>query len=219
MTRDTLTREQIVKAAIDLLDDEGLDGFSMRTLGKRLGSAATAVYWHVGSKDNLVALAGDRVWEEVTLPDLAESDWRTATTRMATDLYATLARHPWLVQVFGSLMAYGPGKARFDEHTLAIHEAAGFTDTRADQAAAAVLTYVLGNALGPAAEVSLTRKLGLDGDTLLRDSMVKAREVAVEFPRLRARLDSAAAAAYGSAPENSFEFGLEALLDGLGNHR
>jgi AcrR family transcriptional regulator len=219
MTRDTLTREQIVKAAIELLDDEGLDGFSMRTLGKRLGSAATAVYWHVGSKDNLVALASDRVWEEITLPDLAGTDWRTATTRMATDLHATLIRHSWLVQVFGSLMTYGPGKARFDDHTLAIYETAGFTDARADRAAGAVLTYVLGNALGQAAEVSLTRKLGPNGDARLSDSMAKAREVAAEFPRLRARLDSIAAAEYGSAAENSFEFGLEALLDGLENRR
>jgi AcrR family transcriptional regulator len=51
MPRDTLTREQIVKAAMELLDDEGLEGLNMRALGRRLGSAATAVYWHVGSKD------------------------------------------------------------------------------------------------------------------------------------------------------------------------
>ena len=58
MPRDTLNREQVVNAAIDLLDSEGLEGLNMRALGKRLGSAATAVYWHVGSKDNLIALAG-----------------------------------------------------------------------------------------------------------------------------------------------------------------
>ncbi len=33
----------------------------MRALGQRLNSAATAVYWHVGSKDNLITLAGDQV--------------------------------------------------------------------------------------------------------------------------------------------------------------
>ena len=60
MPRDTLTREQIVTAAIDLLDAEGLDGLNMRALGQRLGSAPTAVYWHVGSKDNLMALAADQ---------------------------------------------------------------------------------------------------------------------------------------------------------------
>ena len=59
MPRDTLTRDQIVTAAIDLLDAEGLEGLNMRSLGTRLGSAATAVYWHVGSKGDLIALAGE----------------------------------------------------------------------------------------------------------------------------------------------------------------
>ena len=160
---DTLTREQIVTAAIDLLDTEGLEGLNMRALGKRLGSAATAVYWHVGSKDNLIALAGDQVWNEIALPDLTAIDWRTAATSMATDLYAMLTRHPWLVQAFGSFLVYGPGKARHDDHSLAVYEAAGFTGARADQAAATVFTFVLGNALGPAAAASLTRKLSRDG--------------------------------------------------------
>src|SRR5690349_4305070 len=66
--RDTLSRDQIVGAAIELLDARGLDDFSMRMLGKRLGSAATAMYWHVGSKDDLLALAADRVWSEIALP-------------------------------------------------------------------------------------------------------------------------------------------------------
>jgi len=217
MTRDTLTREQIVKAAIDLLDTEGLEGLNMRALGRRLGSAATAVYWHVGSKANLIALAGDQVWKEIALPDLTATDWRTAATQMATDLHATLTRHSWLVQAFGSYVVFGPGKARHDDHLLSIYEVAGFTGARADQAMASVFTFVLGNALGPAAAASLTRKLSRDGgnaEELMRDSMAKAREIATQFPRLRARLRTAAAD-YGASPENSFEFGLQAILDGL----
>jgi AcrR family transcriptional regulator len=217
MPRDTLTRDQIVKAAIELLDDEGLEGLNMRALGRRLGSAATAVYWHVGSKDNLIALAGDQAWNEITLPDPTTTDWRAAATQMATDLYAMAIRHPWLVQALGSHVVYGPGKGRHDDHSLAIYEAAGFTGERADQAMATVFTFVLGNAMGPAAAAALTRKLGRDGgngEERLRDHMAGAREVAAQFPRLRARLDTAAAD-YGAAPEHSFEFGLHAILDGL----
>ncbi|HEX6509789.1 MAG TPA: TetR/AcrR family transcriptional regulator C-terminal domain-containing protein [Chloroflexota bacterium] len=44
--------------------------------------------------------------------------------------------------------------------------------------------------------------------------MAKAREIATQFPRLRTRLDTTAAE-YGAAPENTFEFGLQAILDGL----
>ena len=217
MVRDTLTRDQIVRAAIDLLDSEGLKGLSMRGLGKRLGSAATAVYWHVGSKDNLITLAGDHVWNEFALPDLTVVDWRTAANMMATDLHAMLTRHLWLVQVFGSHMVYGPGKARHDDHSLAIYEAAGFTGARADQAAATVFIFVLGSALGHAAAASLSRKLSHDGENAqerMRDSMAKAREIAAQFPRLRARLHTAVAD-YAAAPDNSFVFGLQAILDGI----
>jgi AcrR family transcriptional regulator len=198
-------------------EPEGLEGLNMRALGKRLGSAATAVYWHVGSKDNLIALAGDQAWNEIALPDPTAVDWRTAATQMATDLHAMLTRHPWLVQAFGSYVVFGPGKARHDDHSLAIYEAAGFTGARAGQAMAAVFTFVLGNALGPAAAASLTRKLSRDGGNaqeLLRDHMAKAREIATQFPRLRASLDTASAD-YAAAPENTFELGLQAILDGL----
>jgi hypothetical protein len=114
--------------------------------------------------------------------------------------------------------AHQRGKARHDDHTLAIYEAAGFTGEQADQAAASVFTFVLGNALGTAAAVSLTRKLSRDGgnaEELIRDSMAKASEITAQFPRLHARLQTAAAAGYGAAPDNTFEFGLQAILDGL----
>jgi hypothetical protein len=79
---------------------------------------------------------------------------------------------------------------------LAIYESAGFTGLQADQAAATVFTFVLGNALGPAADASVTRKLSRDGgdaEELMREHMAKAREIARQFPRLRARVDTAAA--------------------------
>ncbi|MEO5866403.1 MAG: TetR/AcrR family transcriptional regulator C-terminal domain-containing protein [Sphingomonas sp.] len=221
MARDTLERNQIVRAAIDLLDEKGLDGLTMRSLGKRLGSAATAVYWHVGSKENLVKLAGDRVWSEIDLPDLTTVTWRVAARAMAGDLHAMLVRHLWLVQAFGSYVIYGPAKARYDDHSLALYEMAGLDAAQADQAAAAVLIFVLGDALGHAAAVSYERKLRLDDGNTKRamdDSMADAREIAAQFPRLRARMASPAAD-YATAPHDSFSFGLEAILDGVDARR
>ena len=127
MPRDTLTRDQIVDAAIELLDRDGLEGLNMRALGHRLGSAATAVYWHVGRKDNLDRARRRRVWNGIGLPDPAAAGWRAAAAAMATDLHAMLTRHSWLVQAFGSQVLYGPGKASHDDHGLAVNEAAGFT--------------------------------------------------------------------------------------------
>lgn len=218
MPRETLTKDQIIETAIELLDSEGLEGLNMRSLGKRLGAAATAVYWHVQSKDNLVLLAGDQVWNEIELPDLETHDWQTAATAMATGLHAMLSRHSWLVQAFSSYLFYGPGKVRYDDHSLAVYEAGGFVGAEADRAAGIVFTFVLGSALGVSATASLNRRLSRDGgdaEVLIQDTMSKAKEVAMTFPRMRARLETPTEIEYAAAPGQTFEFGLRGLLSGL----
>ncbi|MFJ9646124.1 TetR/AcrR family transcriptional regulator [Streptomyces sp. NPDC004244] len=220
MARETLTKDQIIRTAIELLDEEGLEGLNMRSLGKRLGAAATAVYWHVKNKDDLVLLVGDQVWDEVELPDLDAVDWRTAATSMALSLHAMLTRHPWLVQAFGSHLFYGPRKARHDDRILAVYEAAGFSGAAADRAAASVFTYVLGNALGASATASLNRKIsreGRDPEEVLRETTAKAAEAASGLPHLQSRLNTTSAE-YNEAPEATFTFGLESLIAGLETH-
>lgn len=217
MPRETLTRDEIVQAAIELLDREGLEGLNMRALGERLGSAATAVYWHVGSKANLLVLAGDRVWNEVAPPEPDAADWRTAIGQAAEGVRAMLARHGWLMQAFGTVAMFGPAKARYDENSLALYEAAGFTAEEADLAAAAVFTFILGDALGSMAKASMAKRLsrgGAEAQAAMQARMAQAREIAEGFPRLRARLDTPAAG-YAAGPDGAFARGLQALLDGL----
>jgi AcrR family transcriptional regulator len=218
MPRKTLTKEQIVRAAVGLLDDEGLEGLNMRALGERLGSAATAIYWHVRNKDDLVILAGDELWSEVALPDLGIVDWRTAATTMATSMYAMTARHTWLVMAFASQPVHGPNKARHDEHTLGVFEKAGFAAAEADRAAAAVFTYVLGHALGLSVTASVDRRLARGKKSVrdsLQESLDRAVEVTGQFPRLRERRTAYADDGYATAPRHSFEFGLQAMLNGF----
>ena len=80
-----------------------------------------------------------------------------------------------------------------------------------------MFTFVLGNALGLAATTSFTRKLGRDGgdvQALVQANRAEVLELAAQFPRLRARLELPSAG-YGAAPDGSFAFGLQAVLDGL----
>ena len=216
--RDTLTRQKIIQTAIELLDAEGLEGLNMRGLGDRLGSAATAVYWHVKSKDGLVRLAGDEVWNEIELPDIHVVDWRAAATTMAKGLYAMFTRHPWIIQAFGTHPVYGPGKARYDDHSIAVYEMAGFVGADLERALAAVFMFVLGSALGGAAELQLRRRLSREGENAeerIREAVARASEIGKRFPRLRARLETGVPVEYGAAHDRTFEFGLEAILDGL----
>jgi AcrR family transcriptional regulator len=216
--RDSLTEGRIVRAAIELLDADGLEGLSMRNLGEKLGSAPTAVYWHVKSKDNLVMLAGDEVWNEIELPDVEGLDWRTAATLMARDLFRMLVRHPWLVQALSSYLMRGRGKARYDDCTLGVYEKAGFAGVAADRAMAVVFMFVLGNAIGESAAVSLRRRLrqgGANADELIRETMTHQFKLAQDFPRLQSRIMTATDSDYYAAPDESFEFGLAAIFDGL----
>lgn len=186
----------------------------MRQLGSRLGSAATAVYWHVQSKDNLLVLAADAVWSDIELPDLGAVDWRTAATTMATDMYAMIIRHPWLVPAMSTHLIYGPGKARHDDHFLTVFEAAGFTGRDADQAVNVVFTFVLGMALGVAAEAASRtrlRRAGGNEDEQIRDVIAWVTEIAMQFPRLRARSQTWT----DGDPAQDLQVGLQTILDGL----
>jgi AcrR family transcriptional regulator len=218
MPRDTLTREQIIRAAIELLDADGVEGLSMRRLGDRLGSVATAVYWHVKSKDDLVVLAADTVWGEIDLPDPAEVGWLTAATRIAHDTYTMITRHPWLLPAMSTSLVYGPHKARYDDHCLAVYEGAGFTGADADNAHKTVFAFVLATALGAAAELlwrARVRRDGGDDEEQLRDTIARASEIAMRFPRLRARIRALRDADPAAAGDQSLEFGLQVILDGL----
>lgn len=218
MPRETLTRDQIVRAAVELLDAEGIEGLSMRQLGTRLGAAATAVYWHVTSKDNLIVLAGDAVWAEIELPDLHAVDWRTAATMMAGNLYAMIIRHPWLASAMSTHLIYGPGKARHDDHSLAVFEAAGFTGPDADHAAMVVFTYVLGMALGATSEIAWRtrlRRAGGDEQEHIRDVVAQVTEIAQRFPRLRARSQTWTGPDAAATPSSELDVGVQTILDGL----
>ncbi len=211
----TLSRDQIVRSAVELLDQEGVEGLNMRALGARLGVAPTAVYWHVKRKDDLIVLAADEVWDEIPLPDPAASGWRAAVQAMAEGLYAMVSRHPWLATTMSTHLVYGPKKARHDDHALGVFEAAGFAGPAADDAYATVMVYVLGRALTEAAEQARTRRLRRAADPAAEErDLAHITEIAAAYPRLRARLDAAA-----TNPAPALTYGLAVILDGLETRR
>lgn len=218
MPRDTLTPERIVHAAVELLDAEGVEGLGMRQLGIKLGSAATAVYWHVKSKNNLIVLAADHVFGEIELPEPTAARWQDAATTMAASMYEMVMRHPWLLAAMSTHLIYGPGKARHDDHLLAIYEAAGFTGQDADQAAQLVVTFVLGTALGAAAEHAWRtrmRRSGGDEAQQLGEAIDRITQIARQFPRLRARSEAWSVDDASEDPRQAFKFGLQTIMDGL----
>jgi hypothetical protein len=101
---------------------------------------------------------------------------------------------------------------------LGVHEAAGLTGAAADDANRTVFTFVIGMALGVAAEAAWRTRLRREGGNQheqARDAIARAMQVAMQFPRSRAHAQAWQAADPAAAGEHSFEFGLEAVLNGL----
>ncbi|KQP01828.1 TetR family transcriptional regulator [Leifsonia sp. Leaf264] len=73
-----LDRQQVIDEALHLLDDEGLDSLSLRTLAARLGVQAPTLYWHIGSKAELLDALADAIMDDAIgrVPaSLAHDDW------------------------------------------------------------------------------------------------------------------------------------------------
>ncbi|RJL21719.1 TetR/AcrR family transcriptional regulator C-terminal domain-containing protein [Bailinhaonella thermotolerans] len=210
-----LSRDQIVRAAIEILDAEGRDALSMRRLGARLGAAATSVYWYVSNKDELLELALDEIFGEVERPDPETSGWRPAFTIAAHSLRSLILRHPWVAQLIGVYPMYGPNALRFTDHLVGVAQHAGFQDFDVDFAVTTVVAYVYGMTIGEAAWLSNAQRAGTTMKELDERVWDVSAEIARDYPRLSERYR-----AYGETdPQRlrvaTFDFGLVSVLDGL----
>jgi AcrR family transcriptional regulator len=93
-----LSLSQIVDATVQLLDERGVAGFTMRALGERLGRSAMAAYRHVSDRDTLLKLAAEAVQQP--LPETHGLPWYERLEAIARHGWQTSWRpHPWLVDV------------------------------------------------------------------------------------------------------------------------
>jgi AcrR family transcriptional regulator len=194
--REGLSQDRIVAAAVELLDAEGLEALSMRTLAARMDTKATSLYRHVANKDELIELVVDEAYGEMEVP--AEGPWRTSVADAARSLRAVVLRHPWVASVLGQvgLAELGPNLSDRSARLLALFVGAGFPDDEADLAMKTMLGYVVGMTVSEAAYVQLLARSGQSEDELV------VRGVTSKALR-----------------DKTFEYGLERVLAGLGEGR
>lgn len=101
---DGLSRPRIVEAAIELLDAEGESGLTFRALAAQLATGAGALYWHIASKEELIAAASERLVTSALAEVVAPSAPRRAIRAIAVGLFEAIVAHPWL----GALLSHGP---------------------------------------------------------------------------------------------------------------
>jgi AcrR family transcriptional regulator len=93
-----LTREKVIEAGLVLLDREGTQGVTMRSLAESLSVTPMALYNHVGSKNDLLRAMAAHVLDNANF-DGGASDWRTQLTYCSRGLRTICLRHPGLARL------------------------------------------------------------------------------------------------------------------------
>lgn len=203
-----LNRDRVLRAALALADEGGIEALTMRKLGEALGVEAMSLYNHVANKDELLNELIDIVFSEIDLP-CEGGDWKKAMRLRAISANAALARHRWAVGLMESRTHPGPANLRHHESVLQCLHEADFSVAMAAHAYSALDSYIYGFAL--------------QQTSLPFDSGEQAAEVAEAILRQFAtgaypRLGEVAAQVVlkpGYSYAREFEFGLELILDGL----
>lgn len=207
--RERLNRGRVLRAAVELADQDGFDGLSMRKLAEQLGVVPMALYKHIADKDALLDGMVDLVFAEIEFPD--GGDWRTAMLVRSQAVRAALLRHPWAV---GRMESGTPGPANLRHHNAVLRclrRDAGFPTRTAVHAYSLMDSYVYGFALQ---EKTLTGDIPAEARRR-HDVAAEQRELppAEEYPYLVELLADFGRAGYDFAQE--FEFGLGVILDGI----
>ncbi|WP_330272659.1 TetR/AcrR family transcriptional regulator C-terminal domain-containing protein [Lentzea sp. NBC_00516] len=200
-----LSRETIVRKAMQMLDEHGLQKLSMRKLAAELGAAPMSLYWHVPTKDALIELCLDEVYGEFPLPG-PDDDWETAVRGMMHALRHLAHKHPWWVRGIGEFNSIGPKAVAMSDSMFEPMLRSGLSLPAAAQSVSTVSSYVVGYSI---AEVNFIARGGMDSPP---PDLTKIADLYREkHPNYVRMLDEQEIWSL----EGQFEFGLDCVIDGI----
>jgi TetR/AcrR family tetracycline transcriptional repressor len=210
--RAPLHRDDLVRAALDLLDQAGIDGLTMRNLAERLGVQAASLYNHIRDKRDVLTLIADAIVADVPQPHSGLS-WREALKYIAIEYRRVLLGHRDAARVLTDTPPLGPHRLRLMDDLLGVLRAAGFSNDDVASAGWMFNTFVTGFVLdeqsqAPASPDPAAAQQFFDVASWLKQLPVN------QFPNIVAVADPL----FDQPMERRFAFGLEAMLDGLDVH-
>ncbi len=202
--RPAIPLDRIVTTALQIVDEEGADALSMRTLAQRLDSGTATLYRHFTGRADLIAQVVDLVLGTVDLDPtkLSPLPWQEAGKAVVHAMFDTLRRHPNVAPLLTENAMIGPNALAAREVLITIMLDNGFPPALAARSYATLARYILGFAIQLAGPHSDLDKAGLeqvfhDLDTGQFPATVKVAD------HLPVPLD------------DEFAFGLELIIDGL----
>jgi len=203
-----LDRAQVVKTAIDLLDEVGLDGLTLRRLARELGVQAPALYWHFKNKQELLDQMAETIarTEAPLRPVSPDVPWDEWIAQRAHDMRAALVRHR-----DGAMLAAStrPGPSQWGDIDLQMSVlcGAGLTPVEAVRSMIAIGNYVSGFTL----EEQADRMRGQPPGEHTEADFAEALAALAPYPLLTGALREIG----DPQSDSAFEAGLQLILDGL----
>ena len=202
--REPLSKERVLRAAMKLVDSEGIDALSMRRLAAQLGVEAMSLYYHVKNKDDILTGIGDLAMSEIELP-VGGADWKAAVRASAISYHDTLRRHGWVTSLPVSGEA-SMAQLHYMDALLKRLREAGLSPELTHHAYHALESHVVGSALW-LARMPPSEKL----DALATD--VLRQLPSDDYPDLVLHIQQHLSGE--TSGMRFFEFGLDLLLDGI----
>ena len=200
-----LTRDQVVDAAISLVDEVGLEGLSMPKLGRRLDVGTMTIYGYVESKEHLLDLMAERMFEDLVVGD--GPDPQVRMMRFFDDFRGAALAHPALAQLLAGGRITIPAVFDTLESTIGPLVASGWDADDAVRVFYAALAYTLGFVLW---EIPRSRQQpGTEYATQWRDLMA-GLDPAV-YPTVTG---AASETLVTTASDDQFEWGLRRVIEG-----
>ncbi|MGH3969725.1 MAG: TetR/AcrR family transcriptional regulator [Mycobacterium sp.] len=198
--------DRIMSAAVDLLDEQGADALSMRSLAQRLQSGTATLYRHFANRSELVSAVIDQILGEVDLdPEtLAALPWQQACILFAQHMFDALSRHGNVAVLLLEYTPVGANALVNRELCLSVLLANGFRPPVAARAYATLARYVLGFA------IQLSGTAAADGE---HDAELSATFHGLDPARYPATVAVADDLPVPLAEE--FSFGLRLIVAGL----
>ncbi|MGO2424116.1 TetR/AcrR family transcriptional regulator C-terminal domain-containing protein [Brevibacterium aurantiacum] len=199
-----LNRERLVDAALALVDDDGSEALSMRTLAARVDRQVSSLYNHVSGRTELIELMRARIVADIDVAAFASVGtsaraipWERALEFWARSYLRAFAAHPNLIRLLATTEIRELSTYEMYDAVIAGLRRGGWPESRTVAIMRTVEAHVLGSAL----------------DIIAPSDLIAQDSADVRFSEIRTALDPRFVET--SSATAAFELGLNALIDGL----
>lgn len=208
--RPRLDLDLLIRAAIALLDEEGLDGLTTRRLATRLGVQSPALYWYVRDKDELLDLVADAICQPALEPNAALAadtglGWRERLEAAMRVYRSVLRSHRDAPRLLAERPPVGPTRRCLADAAVGFVLEAGFPEADAAVISLFLSDYVISIV---SEEMRLESRASEGAQGGFEESLARDSEQYLNLVRIAQHLATV-------TPEHLFEVGLGVLMDGI----